>query len=421
MDGWPRQGGPSLGGNQRRAGGSLRHAGSRLPQRHRQHAAAVARPGSRRLRSGRVQRRRLHGVGAREERSREHQHGALPERRHRERQGAAAASAVFPRLGHAAGCDPALGERTRRRLHRVRREELLPAQRHPPELRRGRADAPAGRRERTGVEPRLGHHHAHHGLHQPHAAARGAGELAGAHVRAAAAASAGDHLRDQRDVRHRDGAALAGRQRAPAPHVADRGRAGAAGAHGLPRHRRQLLGQRRGRAAFAAAARGPVPRLLRAVAGEVQQQDQRRHPAALDRLGQSGAGASSSARPSASGWITDLDQLRGLRRTPRRNPSARAGRRSSRPTRSPGRHGGRGVRRRLRSARDVRRAGQAHPRIQAPAAQRAARHPPVRPHQAWRHRRLDAALRADRRQGRARLLPGQAHHQADQQRGRRDQ
>ena len=35
-------------------------------------------------------------------------------------------------------------------------------------------------------------------LHQPHAAARGAGDLAGAAVRAAAAAAHADHLRDQR-------------------------------------------------------------------------------------------------------------------------------------------------------------------------------------------------------------------------------
>ena len=61
-------------------------------------------------------------------------------------------------------------------------------------------------------------------------------------------------------------------------------------------------------------------------------------------------------------------------------------------------------------ARDVRRAGQAHPRIQAPIAQCAACHPPLRPHQARRYRGLDAALRADRRQGGARLCHGQAHH-----------
>ena len=44
----------------------------------------------------------------------------------------------------------------------------------------------------------LGHHQAHLRLHQPHAAARGAGKLAGAAVRAAAAAPHADHLRDQR-------------------------------------------------------------------------------------------------------------------------------------------------------------------------------------------------------------------------------
>jgi starch phosphorylase len=50
-----------------------------------------------------------------------------------------------------------------------------------------------------GIEfDRPGHHQAHLRLHQPHAAARGAGKLAGAAVRAAAAAPHADHLRHQR-------------------------------------------------------------------------------------------------------------------------------------------------------------------------------------------------------------------------------
>ena len=51
------------------------------------------------------------------------------------------------------------------------------------------------------AQPRLGRglgsHQAHARLHEPHAAARGAGEMAAALVRDAAAAPSGDHLRDQ--------------------------------------------------------------------------------------------------------------------------------------------------------------------------------------------------------------------------------
>ena len=71
--------------------------------------------------------------------------------------------------------------------------------------------------------------------------------------------------------------------------------------------------------------------------------------------------------------------------------------------------------------RAVRRAGQAYPRVQAADVECAACDPPLRPHQARRHRQLDAALRVVRRQGRTGLLHGEAHHQAHQQRGQCDQ
>ena len=71
------------------------------------------------------------------------------------------------------------------------------------------------------------------------------------------------------------------------------------GPHGQPRHRRLAQHQRRGRDPLRAAAhddgQGPgrdVPRAL-------QQQDQRRHAAALAAAGQPGAGRTSSPRPSA--------------------------------------------------------------------------------------------------------------------------
>ena len=68
---------------------------------------------------------------------------------------------------------------------------------HPGGLRR-RADAAPDGRARARIRRGLGADPGHHRLHQPHAAARGAGELAGAAFRAAAAAAHADHLRDQR-------------------------------------------------------------------------------------------------------------------------------------------------------------------------------------------------------------------------------
>ena len=59
-----------------------------------------------------------------------------------------------------------------------------PAQRHASGDRRRRADAHPGRRARPRLGRGVGHHRPHALLHQPHAAARGAGDLAGAALRA---------------------------------------------------------------------------------------------------------------------------------------------------------------------------------------------------------------------------------------------
>ena len=71
--------------------------------------------------------------------------------------------------------------------------------------------------------------------------------------------------------------------------------------------------------------------------------------------------------------------------------------------------------------RDVRRAGQAHPRVQAPAAEPAVRGRALPAHPR-RPGRADRAARRDlRRQGRTGLSHGEGRHQAHQQRRRRDQ
>ena len=80
-------------------------------------------------------------------------------------------------------------------------------------------------------------------------------------------------------------ATLARRHRPYPPDVADRGRPRAPGADGLAGDRRQLFGQRRCRAAFRPAVPGTVQGFLRVVAGEIQQQDQWRHPTPLAGTG----------------------------------------------------------------------------------------------------------------------------------------
>jgi hypothetical protein len=68
----------------------------------------------------------------------------------------------------------------------------VPAERHAPDHRHPGADAAAGGRGGAGVGRGVEHRHAGLLLHQPHHAARGAGEVArGTHGGAAAAPHAG--------------------------------------------------------------------------------------------------------------------------------------------------------------------------------------------------------------------------------------
>jgi starch phosphorylase len=118
-------------------------------------------------------------------------------------------------------------------------------------------------------------------------AARGAGEMAGTPVRPVAAALAGDHLRDQRPLPQRGGAALAGRQCSSGAHVADRRRPCAAGAHGLSGHRRQLSRSTAWPNCIPTCSSRACSATSTNSGREVQQQDQRRHPAPLAGGGQS--------------------------------------------------------------------------------------------------------------------------------------
>ena len=120
------------------------------------------------------------------------------------------------------------------------------------------------------------------------------------------------------------------------------------------------------------------------------------------------------------GWLTDLGRLRGLE--PFVDDASfrqRMARHQTQQQGAPGQVHPLGGRRRAEPGLDVRRPGQAHPRVQAPAPQRPAHHRAVPPAQA-EPRAVDSAAGLHlRRQGGARLLHGQADHQADQRRRRR--
>ena len=153
------------------------------------------------------------------------------------------------------------------------------------------------------------------------------------------------------------------------------------------------------------------------------QRHQRRHAAALADAGQPRAGR--AARP---------PHRRRLARRPRRGLKAlaRQGRGQARSAQefladqarqqgAPGRTRAARLRRHDLARQPVRRADQAHPRIQAPAAQRAARRRALPGHRRQPGRRLGAAHRDLRRQGGLGVPRGQADHPADPRRRARRQ
>ena len=168
------------------------------------------------------------------------------------------------------------------------------------------------------------------------------------------------------------------------------------------------------------------PDLAQALPGPHHQQDQRHHAAALADAGQSRASPRCcvDAHRRRTGWTisTRLATLEPLRRaTPAFQERFAAVKRANKERLA-------GVDPRARSAsrvdprRDVRRADQAHPRIQAPAAQhpaddRALQRDPRRTRRATgcRGSKIFAGKAA------AELPHGQADHQADQRRRRADQ
>ena len=179
------------------AGSRLRHAGVGWRGRHantlRLWSARVARSDPSRAFN------RGDHVGALAERDRAEAISRVlyPERLNARRPGTAAAAGVFLCLGLAAGpCAPPYSQHGD---FIVAAESCHPAQRHAPRDRGRRAHA-APRRRCTDA---AGHEawditRRTRSLHEPHAAAGGAGDLAGRADGAAAAAAHADHLRDQR-------------------------------------------------------------------------------------------------------------------------------------------------------------------------------------------------------------------------------
>ena len=164
----------------------------------------------------RVQRRRLHRRAFGHRARRGDLEGALSERRDAGRPGTAAAAGIFLRLRLAARSRPPPRQTVRRHPHAARPRRGS-AQRHASVDRRRRADAHSRRHQPPRVGRGLGDHQDGLLLHQPHAAARGAGELAGAADGAAAAAPHADHLSHQRHPSRRRAQARPRRSRVCSP------------------------------------------------------------------------------------------------------------------------------------------------------------------------------------------------------------
>ena len=157
----------------------VRSARGGLRRQDHQHAAALGRGRARLLRLPGVQRRRVRQRAGRAAGGRIADPRALSRRLHEHGAGTALRAGVFPgRL--LAGRPRAALPPQQRRLERAARQGRDPAQRHPPEPGRARADADPARRGAPRLGPGLGPHPADARLHQPHAAARGAGEMAAA-------------------------------------------------------------------------------------------------------------------------------------------------------------------------------------------------------------------------------------------------
>ena len=279
----PRPRDLASGGN--RAGRRLRHADRRLARPARQRAAAVVGALARSAAARRLQHRRLSRRGRRGSARGIDLQIPLSERREPGRARTAAAAGIFLRLGLAAGPDQA-APRLRRTVAQPRLQGRGAAQRHPSEPRRHRTDAHPGRPAQFPLGRGVEDHGRDAVLHQSHAAAGGAGDLAGRTVRAAAAAASRNHLPHQRRASGAGRRALPGRRRFPRLGVADRREERPPGADGTARLRRLAPHQRRLGDAFRPDEGDRVPRSQPSLSRPHHQQDQRHHLPPLADAGQ---------------------------------------------------------------------------------------------------------------------------------------
>ena len=217
----------------------------------------------------------------------------LPQRRKPRRARTAAAAGIFLRLGLAAGSGAA-SSRLRRTVAQPRDKGRGAAQRHPSESRRHRTDAHPGRPAQFPLGRGLEDHGRDAVLHQPHAAAGGAGDLAGRTVRAAVAAASRHHLPHQCRASGAGGRTLPRRRRFPRLGVADRREIRPQGADGTTRIRRLAPHQRRLGDAFRSDEGDRVRGSQSSLSRPHHQQDQRHHLPPLADAGQSEADRSAA-------------------------------------------------------------------------------------------------------------------------------
>ncbi len=194
---WRRRDARGVAARRDRQRGGVRHADPGLARRARQYAAAVVgargRPAvARRFQSRRSRRRAGRARAARGDFAR-----ALSERRNGGGRGLAPAPGILLRVGVVAG-PRAAAQGAAWRIAHARRLHGDPAERYASGDRRSRAHAPAGRRTRHAVGSRVERGDEGLQLHEPHAAARSAGNVAGRATRAHAAAAPADHRAHQR-------------------------------------------------------------------------------------------------------------------------------------------------------------------------------------------------------------------------------
>jgi glycogen phosphorylase len=256
-----------------------------------------------------------------------------------------------------------------------------PAQRHPPGAGDPGADAAADRRHGCrGTRP--GRSLRRVQLHQPHAAARGARDLAGAHARENRAAPPRDHLSHQSRVpRRRVGALSRATTTGAAACRSSTSPASTAGVSAWPGSPRSAPARSTAwPSCIPSWCADAVPGLRRVFPGRFVNVTNGVTPRRWMR----------AANP---GLTALLDERRRQRLGERPRATARAGaagRRRGIPRSLPGRQAGQQAAPRAHIRREtgivvnpglaVRRADQAHPRVQAAAAQPAARDHALQPH-----------------------------------------